>query len=271
MAVTTEKLSQIPAAASPPAPTDTLIGVSSGVIDEQFTLAQVAQTVSQISGSVVGMVQQLVSFLPAPVSHTGDTSEVVLASFKVPGNTMGPNGKLVVDMLVSEISAEYLANAPYSYLRIRHLSGIKIFEGLIYSAFLPPVNAALWMQALFVNAGVTGSQVGPSVGNEGPGATVASLTAFTAAIDTTQDQTYVITGQNGHVDQTMTLAVFEAVVTKPLITPVTPPSQPVSIATAAAGIDYTSAFGAPSPAQPTLTQNLNFSANSIATQPARFG
>lgn len=48
------KLSQIAGAAGAPAPTDTVVGVTSGVTDNQFTLAQIAASVLKVGNPISG-------------------------------------------------------------------------------------------------------------------------------------------------------------------------------------------------------------------------
>lgn len=131
------------------------------------------------------------------VSHTGDTSEAVLAAFTLPGGMMGPNGALRITSVFSFTNS---ANAKTMRYRLGG-AGIAGTQLMVIGA---SSSLSIMTQRLIQNRNSQASQVA------GPGAFANSFGASgtppaTGSVDTASDQTVAITGQLTNSGETITL------------------------------------------------------------------
>jgi len=130
-------------------------------------------------------------------SHTGDTAETQLASLTLPGGAMGPNGVLRVTTLWS-----YSNSANSKTLRVR-LGGL---SGTAFQANAVTTSNIGVMQRTIQNRNSQSSQIGFNIANAVSYTTVGSGTSVaTGAVDTSVDQSLVITGQLASAGETVTL------------------------------------------------------------------
>jgi len=128
-------------------------------------------------------------------SHTGDTSETVLADITLPGGAMGPNGALRITSVFSFTNS---ANAKSMRYRLGGLSGVAMM------GISSTTSASIMTQRLIQNRNAEAAQVA------GPGAFANSFggsanAPATGAVDTATDQTIAITGQLANSGETITL------------------------------------------------------------------
>lgn len=131
------------------------------------------------------------------VSHTGDTSETVLATVQVPANAMGPNGILRISSLWSYTNS---GNNKTSFIRLGGLAGTA-FLNRVHTA-----SASFFDVRQIANRDAANSQVGPSVTLFSVGESVNA--AFTGTINTTVAQDLVLTGQLASAGETITLEAY---------------------------------------------------------------
>ena len=128
-------------------------------------------------------------------SHTGDTAETTLASFTLPGGAMGANGVLRVTTLWS-----YSNSASNKTLRLGGLSG-SAFQATVATTS----NIAV-IQRTIQNRNSQSSQIGFNAASAASFTTVGSGSAVvTGAVDTSVDQSIVITGQPASAGESVTL------------------------------------------------------------------
>lgn len=128
---------------------------------------------------------KLFAYQHTPVSHTGNTTETVLASFTIPGGTMGPNGTLDY-MAIFGFSGG--ANTKTIRARLGGIGGTVIWTYGIGSTVLSSGT-----RRTLSNRNSESSQIA-----RGPGSVIegSSTTAnATFAVNTAVDQTLVFTGQ----------------------------------------------------------------------------
>ena len=136
-----------------------------------------------------------------PTSHTGDTAEAILATVRIPANTMGENGRVAVEALFS-----HSANANAKTPRIK-FGGATVGWGF-------PVNASTASSKFgnsVQNRGSLTSQAFLSAGALGPNSSGSSTTVATASVDTSQDVNVTITGQLAVATDTIALESYQVV------------------------------------------------------------
>lgn len=128
-----------------------------------------------------------------------DTTEDVLATITVFGNTIGPNGRL-------SITTAWTTNntAGNKTLRVR-------FGGVTGVAFMEYVNnnaVAQGVETSICNVANTASQKGGASPGSPTGLGILNTAIATANVDTTQTTTLVITGQKALATDTITLESY---------------------------------------------------------------
>lgn len=132
----------------------------------------------------------------APVSHTGDTNEFTFASVTIPAGRLGPNGVL-------RITRTWTMPNNANTKTLRGKLGATTFFVLALAAGVVTTTA----QHLIQNRASAASQMGTNQdSSSGVGSTASGL--VTAAIDTTVDQTLLLTGQLGAAGDTLTLESY---------------------------------------------------------------
>jgi len=126
---------------------------------------------------------------------TGTTAETALATIKIPGRLMGPNGAIRVMPIFSIASS---ANQKVVRLRFGGLAGTSM------GSFSVGVGVAI--RALFTiqNRNSAGAQLGYDA--VGLGSTANAL--ITATLDTTVEQELVISGQLANAGDSITLQAY---------------------------------------------------------------
>jgi len=135
------------------------------------------------------------------VSHTGDTSETLLASVTVPANAMGANGRLVIDTLWSFTGS---ANSKTPRVRFSGAGGTVYMSHIITSGTAVTAH----YETTISNRGATNSQVGGGVSQFG-GVGTSTAALVTSSVDTTAATTVYITGQLASAGETITLEAYE--------------------------------------------------------------
>lgn len=134
------------------------------------------------------------------VSHTGNTSETVLATVTLPAAAMGPNGRVN-----GKCTFNFTNSADSKTLRVR-LGGI---GGTMFSEVVRGAGDQGYTFAFgFANRNANNSQVGDNVLNSNGFGTHTSALP-TGAIDTNSTQTIVITGQLASAGNTISLESFQ--------------------------------------------------------------
>lgn len=148
---------------------------------------------------VKGLFAQLVAQSRVPVPHTGDTLEFVLATINIPANTLSATGRLKLTSLWKFIGA---GGNRTCRVRLTNISGAILWAPVHSSAVLSAtLDWMLWMM------GATNSQ--ESSGSGQTGYVGVSGAVVTAAIDTTQAWTLVITGQVAVGTDTISLEAYD--------------------------------------------------------------
>ena len=131
--------------------------------------------------------------------HTGDTSEVILASVTVPANILGKNGAILIRTSTSGTS-----NANSKTIRYR-LDGI---SGTAFRAFAQTTGTGQQDVFIIQNVNATNAQKGscPAPVTNSFSGKAGGLT--TGTVDTTVDKTLVITGQLATSTDTITLESY---------------------------------------------------------------
>lgn len=148
----------------------------------------------------VPMGNQLLARNAAGLSVTGTTVESILATVTIPTGLMGLNGGLLV---LSSWTTTNSANNKTLRLRLGGISGTQ------FMAIVNTASASTADMRSIRNRGTAASQVGsaPIAGAGIIGSTANALP--TAALDTTQNQDLVLTGQLALGSETITLADYE--------------------------------------------------------------
>lgn len=136
----------------------------------------------------------IISQSAVAISVPADTSENTLVSITIPGGTIGANGRLVV-----ETSFTITASTNSKTWRVR-LGGTTLHSGVTASATAVTFDSI----ARIANRNSESSQIGSTF--TGNGAVSTSLP--TGTVDTSVDQTLIITGQKASGGETMTLAQY---------------------------------------------------------------
>jgi hypothetical protein len=126
-----------------------------------------------------------------PVSVPAVTTESIVYSFTVPGNTMGPNDTLRVTTLWTTTSS---AN--------NKICAVK-FGGSTVGTFTVTTSATYKEQRQMSNRGVQNSQVVYTTGNGGFG--TSNTAVGTLSVDTSQDQVLTVSGTKASAGETLTL------------------------------------------------------------------
>jgi hypothetical protein len=134
------------------------------------------------------------------VPLTGTTSMTPLATIAVPGNSMGPNGWVEIDMVFSWTNSANTKTMQVTF-------GGVLFQTQAISA--TGTTSGRW-KATLQNRGVTNSQVAAAPANGGVGTN--STGPVTASIDTTQNQNIVFQGQLGLGTETLQLERYSVTV-----------------------------------------------------------
>lgn len=142
----------------------------------------------------------------AAVSHTGDTTETVLATIAVPANLLGKNGQIVVRVAFSRNGS----GTATSTQRVRFgasgagVAGVSLSSGTLSTALLTGSG-----MVVIANTNATNSQVTSlsSVNLYTPYTT--SSAAATAGIDTTAATEVAITGTLVNIADTITLVSYQ--------------------------------------------------------------
>lgn len=130
-----------------------------------------------------------------------NTSENALATISIPGGIMGPNGSIEI-----LYTYRFTNNANNKIMRLR-FSGI---GGTAFQDRLVTTQQTSQLLTIISNAGATNSQVGMGVGSTGIGETTNPI--VTSAVDTTVNQTVVITGQKANAADTIELVRYRVVI-----------------------------------------------------------
>lgn len=173
--------------------TTATIPIGTEVIPTVQSGSTLGLTVSQIRGAVGQSAVQ--------VSHTGDTSEFVLATVTIPANTLGKNGRI-------EIWANFGNNnsGNNKTYRIRWgasgagTGGTQIWTGSNTTNVTHAVPAGV------ANRNATNSQV--VIGGQAANGWSGSTTLVTAAIDTTAATEVTFTGQLANSGDNVTIEAY---------------------------------------------------------------
>lgn len=131
------------------------------------------------------------------VSHTGDTSEQVLATITMPGGAMGPNGALRITSIFGHTGS---ANSKTLRFRLGGVSGAEVMT------LTATTTSGVMTQRLVQNRNSQALQVGgPALASNAFGLAGAPMTA---AVDMSTDQTIVISGQLANASETITLESY---------------------------------------------------------------
>ena len=128
-------------------------------------------------------------------SHTGNTTETVLATIPIPAGILGTNGMLRV---YCDWTVTNSVNDKTLRIRLGGLAG----TALTGTAFTTVANA--FHRMLIANRGVANSQIATTDRSRATDI-VSSYELFTSAINTAVDQDLVITGQLETGTETITL------------------------------------------------------------------
>jgi hypothetical protein len=129
------------------------------------------------------------------VSHTGTTGETTLATVKVPGRSIGPNGVLRITSTWSHTNS-----ANIKILRAK-------FGGTTFGSISATTTATFRMQQEIHNRNASNSQGGYGTGGTGGWSTTTG-SPITAAIDTTADQNVVFSIELANAGETATLESY---------------------------------------------------------------
>lgn len=135
-------------------------------------------------------VAQVLAVQNTQVVAPANTNENTLFSFTIPGGTMGPNGVLKVSYITSCTNS---ANSKSVKVKL----GATTFQ----TSTVTTVTGVAIMTSIR-NRNATNSQM---AANSAVGDTSASVGLNTGAIDTTQDQTFSITGTKASGAETLAL------------------------------------------------------------------
>lgn len=143
---------------------------------------------------------QVLAVSAGSVSHTGDTSETVLATVVIPGGSMGSNGVLRITALWS--ASPNNANNKTPRTRLGGIGG-KILRQVSLPSLLS-ARECIQIQ----NRNAQNSQVGAASGAGAGGWNGAGAAVLTASVDTSTDQSLVFTGQLATGTDSITLESY---------------------------------------------------------------
>lgn len=133
------------------------------------------------------------------VPHTGNTNETTLATVAIPAGAMGLNGSLRVTTLWS------CTNSGNNKTMRARLGGI---GGSAFLAAVATTSASMRVMSILSNRDAANSQVGfPSGNSAGTGTSTGAI--FTSAVDTSAEQTLVLTAQLASAGETITLESYQ--------------------------------------------------------------
>lgn len=142
--------------------------------------------------------QSILAFDAAALTTPADTTEDILASIVIPGGSMGKSGLLRVSTFWSMTNN---ANVKTGRIRLGGIGGTQ-FATLALASLLTAADIRI-----IFNRGVTNSQLGNVVSLVGAWGTSA-VALITGAVDTTLDQTLVITGQKATAGDALVLEAY---------------------------------------------------------------
>lgn len=128
--------------------------------------------------------------------HTGDALMFTLASFTVPGGTMGPNGRLRITPMYSFVGAGNTRNIAINF------GGVNVWT----VGSLAATTLACTCQVVIANRNSQSSQVMSARAAAGFG--ISTVITDTSAIDTTVDKVLDIRGQLVNAADSVTLEAY---------------------------------------------------------------
>lgn len=137
---------------------------------------------------------QIISQSAVAVTAPADTNENTLATITIPGGVIGSNGRIYIEAYFT-----VTASTNNKTWRAR-LGGTALHTGVTASATVVSVGTIISI----ANRNSEASQIGTSFTGNGVSATALP----TGTVDTTTDQTLIITGQKATGAETMTLAQY---------------------------------------------------------------
>lgn len=148
---------------------------------------------SIISGTGGGS-SSILSRSGAEASVTGTTAETILATITIPGGTMGDDGALRIELMVS-----YSNNANLKRVKVK-------FGGVLFGQPADFSTTGMWMGVVRIQNRSAAVQRGPGatagIATTGQG-TTGAISGFT--VNTSVDQDIVITGQVDNAADTFKL------------------------------------------------------------------
>lgn len=137
---------------------------------------------------------QVVALSAVQASLTGTTTETTLASFSLPGGTLGPNGRLRITTMWS-----FVNTAQTKTMRVK-------FGGTTFFQFAASTQQSLQAMTIIRNRNAANSQVGMAISVAGIG--LGNNPIVTSAIDTTAAQTILFTGQLASAANNLALEAY---------------------------------------------------------------
>ncbi len=144
------------------------------------------------------------------VTHTGDTTETVLATYTLPANTLPANGQLEIGVRASRSGT----NSAITYkVRFGGISGTAYAGNL---TLITNANETAQGKVIIAANNSTSVQKGFGAGISGNNGVITPFTAnptafITSAIDTTSDVDIVITAQLGNAADTAALEGYDII------------------------------------------------------------
>lgn len=138
---------------------------------------------------------RLLAYGGGALSHTGNTSETTLATYTMPGGTMGINSAVRITTLWS-----YTNSANFKTLRVK-------FGGTAYLFTAPTTTANVQAATIVRNRGSLSSQVG-FASSAGGSFQSTSATATTSSVDTSANVDITFTAQLASSGETITLEAY---------------------------------------------------------------
>ena len=117
------------------------------------------------------------------MSHTGDTAESTFTTITLPGGSLGPNGQMEMELLVSGTGS---GNKTF---RIK-------FGGTTYTGYvLSGSNTSAQIRLRIANRNSQSSQVSFNAGTVGAGSGASTSSLITSSVDSSADVSILLTGQ----------------------------------------------------------------------------
>lgn len=157
-----------------------------------FYMDQSSRLIGIVTGSGTRLTYGMVSGQNAVgVPLTGSTALTTLANPSLPANSMGPNGRTVLE-------------AQFSFIGVAGTKHVKIsFGGVDFFDDTLSGEGTLTIRKVIANRGATNSQIGGALASPGEGYT--STAGVTSAVDTTAAVSLVFAAQCGNVADTIRL------------------------------------------------------------------